>query len=127
MTRFAVISGATGGIGRSLAEGFVAAGYEVIGLDRGSEAWTAPGFRYARVDVSDDTAVADFGTGLDRLDVLVNAAGINRRLEEYELDVFEEVVGVNLIGTMRLATACRPALARQGGAIINIASMHAIF
>jgi NAD(P)-dependent dehydrogenase (short-subunit alcohol dehydrogenase family) len=40
----AVISGAAGGIGRGLAEGFLAAGYSVVGLDR-AEGWTASGFR----------------------------------------------------------------------------------
>ena len=59
--------------------------------------------------------------------MLVNAAGIIRRVEEFELAVFEEVVDINLTGTMRLATACRPALARAGGAIINIASMLSFF
>ncbi len=34
---------------------------------------------------------------------------------------------MNLTGTMRLATACRPALAQRGGAMINIASMLSFF
>jgi len=123
----AVISGAAGGIGRGLAEGFLAAGYAVTGVDRGAEGWDAPGFRYVALDVTDGDAVAAFGTGLDRLDVLVNAAGIIRRIEEFELPVFEQVIDVNLTGTMRLITACRPALAAHGGAIVNIASMLSFF
>lgn len=127
MAKQAIISGAAGGIGRGLAEGFLAAGFEVVGLDVAPRAWEAPGFRYLGLDIRDDAAVAAFGKGLDRLDVLVNAAGIIRRQDEYDLAVFEQVVAVNLVGTMRLATACRAALGRAGGAIVNVASMHAIF
>ena len=121
--RRAVVSGAAGGIGRGLAEGFLAAGYHVTGVDRAPDGWTAEGFRYVALDISDSDAVAAFGAELDRLDVLINAAGIIRRVEEFEVETFEAVLDVNLTGTMRLSTACRPALAKEGGAIINIASM----
>lgn len=123
----ALVSGAAGGIGRALAEGFLAAGYEVTGVDRAPEGWSAPGFRYVPLDITDNAIVAAFGAGLDRLDVLINAAGIIRRVEEFEIDTFEAVLDVNLTGTMRLSTACRPALAREGGAIINVASMLSFF
>ena len=123
----ALVSGAAGGIGRALAEGFLAAGYEVTGIDRAPEAWTAPGFAYVALDVTDSAAVAAFGAGFEQLDVLVNAAGIIRRVAEFEVETFEEVVDVNLTGTMRLCTACRRALAKRGGAILNIASMLSFF
>ncbi len=125
--RRAVVSGAAGGIGRGLAEGFLAAGYHVTGVDRAPDGWTAEGFRYVALDISDSDAVAAFGAELDRLDVLINAAGIIRRVEEFEVETFEAVLDVNLTGTMRLSTACRPALAKEGGAIINIASMLSFF
>ena len=123
----AVISGAAGGIGRALAEGFRAAGYAVTGVDREAQGWGAPDFRYEALDLTDTKAVAAFGAGLTRLDVLVNAAGIIRRAAEFEIETFEQVIDVNLTGTMRLATACRPALASSGGAVINIASMLSFF
>ena len=123
----AIVSGAAGGIGRALATGFLAAGYRVTGVDRAAEGWSALGFAYVPLDITDNDAVIAFGAGLETLDVLVNAAGIIRRVEEFELPVFEEVVDVNLTGTMRLATACRPALAARGGAVINLASMLSFF
>jgi NAD(P)-dependent dehydrogenase (short-subunit alcohol dehydrogenase family) len=46
---------------------------------------------------------------------------------EYEVDVFERVLDVNLTGTMRLCTAARPLLAREGGSIVNLASMLSFF
>ncbi len=123
----AVVSGAAGGIGRALAEGFAAAGYDVTGVDRAPEGWATPGFRYVSLDITDSEAVAAFGPSLDRLHVLINAAGIIRRVAEFEIETFEAVLDVNLTGTMRLSTACRPALAKEGGAIINIASMLSFF
>jgi NAD(P)-dependent dehydrogenase (short-subunit alcohol dehydrogenase family) len=125
--RVAVVSGAAGGIGEGLARGFLAAGYTVIGVDRTAPAWDAEGFRHVALDIRDDAAVAAFGAGLARADVLVNAAGIIRRDEEFQIPVFAEVLDINLTGSMRMATACRPALARHGGAIVNIASMYAFF
>ncbi len=123
----AVISGAAGGIGRALAEGFLGAGYEVTGVDREEQGWFAPGFRYVALDLRDAGAVARFGASLDRVDALVNAAGVIRRAREYELPVFEEVLDINLTGTMRLSSACRAGLANHGGAVINIASMLSFF
>ena len=79
------------------------------------------------LDVTDDAAVTAFATKLDRLSVLVNAAGVLRLGQEFELEAFTRVVDVNLIGTMRMAVACRAALAKAKGAMVNIASMHAIF
>jgi NAD(P)-dependent dehydrogenase (short-subunit alcohol dehydrogenase family) len=134
--RIAVISGVTGGIGRALAEGFTAAGYAVTGLDRADSSPAQPGRgtahgavagAFVRLDITDSAAVTAFGATLDRVDVLVNTAGIIRRVEEFEIAVFEDVLDINLTGTMRLATACRPALAKAGGAIINIASMLSFF
>ena len=125
-TPIALVSGVTGGIGRALADGFGAAGYRVTGIDR-TEAPARTSVDYVRLDITDTAAVAAFGASLDRVDVLVNAAGVIRRVEEFEVAVFEQVVDINLTGTMRLATACKPALARAGGAVINIASMLSFF
>ena len=125
-TPIALVSGVTGGIGRALADGFGAAGYKVTGIDR-TEAPAHASIDYVRLDVTDTAAVAAFGASLDRVDVLINAAGVIRRVEEFEVAVFEQVVDINLTGTMRLATACQPALARAGGAVINIASMLSFF
>ena len=123
----AMISGAAGGIGRALAEGFLEAGYAVTGVDRAEQGWFAPGFEYLTLDLQDNDAVAECGARQGALDVLVNAAGVIRRGREFEIETFEAVVDVNLTGTMRLSTACRPALARGGGSVINIASMLSFF
>jgi NAD(P)-dependent dehydrogenase (short-subunit alcohol dehydrogenase family) len=121
MKPIAIITGAAGGIGGALVRGFRDAGYETIGVDRAGGEGIVP------LDVTDTDAVIAFAAGFDELAVLVNAAGILRLREEYDPAVFASVVDINLTGAMRLCVACRPALARAKGAIVNIASMHALF
>ncbi len=122
-----MISGAASGIGRGLAEGFLAADYRVTAVDRAPLAWQAENLDSVVLDVTDDDAVAALADDLDHLDVLINAAGIIRRDVEFDPVTFAEVVDVNLNGTMRLCKACHPALADGGGAIINIASVLSFF
>jgi len=117
----ALITGAAGGIGGALLLAFRQAGYRTIGVD------CAPAEGVIGLDVTDTAAVTAFAANLDALAVLVNAAGVLRLGEEYDPAVFAHVVDVNLTGAMRMAVACRVALAKVKGAIVNIASMHAIF
>ncbi len=121
-----LVTGATSGIGLAIAKGFAALGAQVTGV--GSSAaklagLSAPGINFAQLDVRDLPAVNGFVAALSRLDVLINAAGIAHPEAEFEEDTFAEVLDVNLTSQMRLSRAARPLLARQGGAIINIASM----
>jgi NAD(P)-dependent dehydrogenase (short-subunit alcohol dehydrogenase family) len=62
----------------------------------------------------------------DRLDALVNCAGA-ASIGEFELESFMRTVDINLTGTMRVCVAARSLLAKQAGAIVNIASMYAAF
>jgi NAD(P)-dependent dehydrogenase (short-subunit alcohol dehydrogenase family) len=117
----ALVTGAAGGIGGALITAFQQAGYRTVGVD-----W-APAEGVTRLDVTDSAAVSAFAGTFDALAVLVNAAGVLRLHEEYEPSEFARVVDINLTGTMRMAVACRAALAKARGAVINIASMHAIF
>ena len=71
--------------------------------------------------------VRAFFARFDRLDGLVNCAGILMRDAEYEIEVFQRVIDINLTGTMRCCLAAHPLLARQGGAIVNTASMLSYF
>jgi NAD(P)-dependent dehydrogenase (short-subunit alcohol dehydrogenase family) len=120
-TPTALVTGAAGGIGRALLTAFGRAGYRTIGVDH------APGEGSTELDVTDDAAVRAFAARLDALSVLVNAAGVLRFRQEYDPAEFARVLDVNLTGTMRMSVACRDALARGRGAIVNLASMHAIF
>ncbi|MBP0578242.1 SDR family oxidoreductase [Labrys sp. LIt4] len=125
--RQVLVSGGTSGIGAAIAAGFAEAGASVVAA--GLPGATAPpGIETVELDVRDGAAVAALAGRYERLDVLVNAAGIIRRGAEHEPETFEEVVDINLNGTMRLCAACRSALAASGaGAVVNLASMLSFF
>ncbi|WP_299792955.1 SDR family oxidoreductase [uncultured Marivita sp.] len=127
----AVVTGGTRGIGAGVALALAGAGWQVIAASP-SEAeraafGTHPGITLADLDVTDAASVAGLFGGLDRLDGLVNCAGILRRGEEYDIDVFARVLEVNLTGTMRCSLAAQSLLAASGGAIVNTASMLSTF
>jgi NAD(P)-dependent dehydrogenase (short-subunit alcohol dehydrogenase family) len=107
-----LVSGGTSGIGAAIAHGFRQAGAQVhaLGLETG-------------LDVSRPETIQAAMRDIDRLDVLVNAAGIIRRQQEHDPEVFAQVIDINLNGAMRMCAACHSRLARHGGCVIQIASM----
>ncbi len=131
-TRHALVTGGARGIGFGIAEALLLAGYAVTATGlTGEEVEHVPErpcLRAVQLDVTRDESVAACLSGLHRLDVLVNCAGmILRGGAEYEIENFSRVIEVNLTGTMRMCVAARPLLDRQGGAIINTASMLSFF
>ncbi len=131
MAKHALVTGGTQGIGHGVVEVLLDAGWQVTATGVSEEEVAAcpdrEGLAKARLDVTDASAVAGLVAGLGRLDGLVNCAGILLRGQEYDLEVFQRVVDVNLVGTMRLCVACQPLLAKSGGAIVNTASMLSFF
>ena len=126
--RHALVTGGTSGIGLAIAQAFRQAGASVTvaGLVTGESAG-CEGLTVEALDVTDASAVQAVFGRLKRLDVLVNAAGMIRRGEEHDPDVFQRVIDVNLVGTMRTASAARELLAASGGSIVNVASMLSFF
>ncbi len=103
-----------------------AAGVRVIaaGVDAAS---AEGGIDFRHLDVTSQAQVEALAGTLDRLDILVNCAGIIRRDAEFDMPTFLEVLDVNLAGTMRLCTVCRPLLREARGCIVNTASMLTFF
>jgi len=126
-----VVTGGTQGIGAGIARQFAALGARVIavGLAPTDEQRSAPGpgIEVAALDVSSNDEVAGLFASLTSLDILVNCAGMIRRGAEHELDVFEQVIDVNLTGTMRACSAARGLLRNSRGTIVNTASMLSFF
>ena len=125
--RGVVVTGGCSGIGKAIAEAFLANGDRVAVLDR------AGGDGVIRVDVADESSVrAAFAEARDRLggiNVLVNSAGLltESPLEDMSLAMWNETLTVDLTGVF---LCCREVVGemrqRKWGRIINIASQLAI-
>lgn len=126
-----LVVGGAGDIGAAISRGFMDMGCHVIATGVDAQALEAsslqPGEQLTlrALDVTDDQAVAAFVGGLDRLDTLVNCAGILARFKEFEIKTFQRVLDVNLTGTFRLCNASLPLLEKSKGSIVNVASMNA--
>lgn len=124
--RAVVVVGGTSGIGAAIAERFAALGARVTVAGLRSEetpASLAASARAIELDITRGDDLERFIAGLPDLHVLVNAAGVIHRTDEYLPEVFSRVVAINLTGTMRACVSARPLLRRSGGCIVNIASM----
>ncbi|MCU1567254.1 MAG: 3-oxoacyl-ACP reductase [Pseudarthrobacter sp.] len=125
--RAVVVTGGSSGIGKAIADAFLANGDRVAVLDR------AAGDGTIRVDVADEASVrAAFAEARDRLggiDVLVNSAGLltESPLQDMSLAMWNETLTVDLTGVF---LCCREVVGemrqRKWGRIINIASQLAI-
>lgn len=137
--RVALVTGASGGIGAALAAGLATAGARIALHGRaveklahvqhllaaaGSEATTHP------ADLADLDAVNQLVLGVQQqhgqLDVLVNCAGLNRRMpiDAVTPAVYDEIMAANLRGLFFLTQAVVPSLRAQGGGkIVNIGSL----
>ncbi len=127
----AVVTGGTRGIGAGISRSLAEAGWQVVAASPSQEERDAfephDAITVRALDVTEEASVTTLFSQLDRLEGLVNCAGILRRGEEYDLDVFQRVIEVNLTGTMRCCLAARGLLAASGGAIVNTASMLSTF
>jgi NAD(P)-dependent dehydrogenase (short-subunit alcohol dehydrogenase family) len=122
-----LVTGGTSGIGRAIAQAFSLAGADVLALGLASEESLSAPIETKILDVTDTAAVDKLVSSLSALHVVVNAAGIIRRDEEFDLDVFTRVLDVNLVSVMRVCMAAHAKLRLSRGSIINIASLLSFF
>lgn len=125
----AVVTGGTSGLGAATARVLARLGAEVhaVGLGADPAIFDDPRIRVSELDVTDDAALTKLFAGLDRLDILVPAAGISMGDRELEWDAFQKVVSIQLLAVYRTIQLARPLLAQAGGSVITISSMYAYF
>ena len=128
--RTALITGAASGIGEATARLFAEAGASVwlVDLDEGRLAKTAAaisGTSYAACDVADEGQVAALFAKLEKLDILVNCAGIGMvgNVQETELPDFQRLFRVNVEGVFLMTRAALPLLLASHGSVLNIGSV----
>jgi NAD(P)-dependent dehydrogenase (short-subunit alcohol dehydrogenase family) len=128
----AAVIGGAGDIGAAISNLFCDLGATVTATAvddaaiSGSQLRSRDGITMRPLDVTDDAAVEAFAKEHQRVDALINCAGILARDKEYEIATFMKVLDVNLTGTFRTCMAFRAALAQSKGSIVNIASMNAM-
>ncbi|NQT39425.1 MAG: glucose 1-dehydrogenase [Planctomycetes bacterium] len=134
-----LISGASRGIGRAIAQGFAERGATVVITGRTAETVEATARELSGVgavgakvcDVADPAAItrtveeviAEHG----RIDTLVNCAGVNKRMnvEDYTEEVYDFITNINIKGAFLMAQAAgRQMIAAGSGTIINIDSLN---
>jgi NAD(P)-dependent dehydrogenase (short-subunit alcohol dehydrogenase family) len=133
--RVVMISGASRGIGRAIAERLHAAGYTLsLGVRRPADAARALALDPARAlfhrfDALEEATAAEWVAAtfarFGRLDALINNAGILRALtfDDGSEAVLDEMFAVNVKAPFRLIRLALPHLRRSGhGRIINVAS-----
>lgn len=140
--RVAIVTGSAGGMGEAIARRFAAEGASIVVSSARSVrdgervASELPDTVYVQADVADPAAAGTLvAAAVDRwgrLDVLVNNAGISPRLPHPRLTelsdaMWDDVLGVNLIGPWHLIRAAEPHLRAHGdGAVVNITSAAGI-
>jgi NAD(P)-dependent dehydrogenase (short-subunit alcohol dehydrogenase family) len=134
--RTAVVTGAGGGMGLRIATELFAAGATVAGIDVKDRPEALDDALYHQGDVSDEgfvaQAVSSAHAETGRLDCLVNAAGVlwfgrDRSLLEFELEVWNRVIAINLTGCMLTARNAVPLMRKSGGgAMVHFSSTQCL-
>jgi NAD(P)-dependent dehydrogenase (short-subunit alcohol dehydrogenase family) len=127
----ALVTGANKGIGLEIVKQLIERGLTVhLGArdpERGEKAAADVGARFVQLDVTDPASIARAAAGLDRLDVLVNNAGVTGgRLNapgDADLASVREAFDTNVFGVIAVIDAMLPLLrASEHGRIVNVSS-----
>ena len=126
-----LVTGASSGIGRAVAELFARCGYEVYGVSRSvkreNRRYTKGGIlRFLPMDVTDERSVKETVKKIGPVDVVILAAGfgIAGTCEEIPIELAKRQMEVNYFGVMRVVSAVLPPMReRMYGRIIIIGSL----
>jgi len=129
--RVVLLTGASSGIGQATAELLAARGHRVFGGARSASttrllAGVEPVTLDVREEASVKACVEEVRSRADRIDVLINNAGINLvgAVEETSIGQAQALFDTNVIGVLRMIQAVLPGMRGQGaGLIVNISSI----
>lgn len=130
-----LVTGAGSGIGRSTALRMDAEGAILIIIDINEDeiiktkSMLKNKESTAKVlDISNLADVKKYFKGLNKLDALINVAGILRfdNSHEVQIDDWEKILNVNLTGTFFMCSYALPLLLKSKGAIVNVSSSAAL-
>jgi 2-keto-3-deoxy-L-fuconate dehydrogenase len=136
--KVAVITGAASGIGNAIMQVFARQGAEIIAVDLQEDLLREEvehirlrggSITMQKLDITDHSAVTAFFDNINRVSILINAAGIAHVGNAMDTQVadFERVMRVNVHGTFHMIQAALPLLTQQpASAIVNIASVAAL-
>jgi NAD(P)-dependent dehydrogenase (short-subunit alcohol dehydrogenase family) len=128
----AIVTGASGGIGRAIAEAMLAAGHHVVSLDRRLPEWSHAKLEPVMVDLFDPKATADAARDVaarHEISHIVHNAGIIRPnlIEQATVDDIAALSQLHLGAALTLVQAALPGMKqRQFGRIVLIASRAAL-
>lgn len=128
--RRAVVTGASGGIGSAIARTLTAEGWSVLAVDRTDPPANLEADDFLMVDLEDPGAVEAVveHARTAGLQALINnaAASHNAPMESTDDAAFDAVVAINLRAPFLLTAGLRGQLAAATGAVVNVASVHAV-
>jgi NADP-dependent 3-hydroxy acid dehydrogenase YdfG len=131
MSKTAVVTGASAGIGAATAVRLADEGFDVVlgarRTDRLEAVARECGGTAHRLDVADATSVGEFCAAVERVDVLVNNAGMAEGLTpiaELSDEAAEKMWSINVMGVLRMTRGLLPKIEASGaGHVVNVGSI----
>ncbi len=130
--KIAFVTGGASGLGEAIARAYASEGASVIIADidtaNGEVLATALGARFVHLDVTQEASWAKALAPFERIDVLVNNAGITTlgSIEEITLDQFRHELDIDVLGVFMGTQAVLPKMKAHGGSIINMSSLSGV-
>jgi short-subunit dehydrogenase len=132
VSRTALVTGASSGIGAATAELLAAHDYRVFGTSRDPAAIKEriAGVSYLPLDLADAASIVACAAAAGEVDVLVNNAGESQSgpLEELPMEAIERLFRINVFGAVQLTQLVLPGMRSRGyGRVVMVGSMLASF